>query len=76
MREIDDEYNRTQDPTSTTSLTKQDPIIPITPLNPLQNTLKLQSILEEAEIENTPMVDGGESTSANKDSSKMSVSIQ
>jgi Protein of unknown function (DUF4231) len=76
MREIDDEYNRTQDPTSTTSLTKQDPIIPITPLNPLQNTLKLKSILEEAEIENTPIVDGGESTSANKDSSKMSVSIQ
>lgn len=89
MREIDDEYNRTQEPSTTTPI-KQEPIIPMTPLNPLQNTARLQSILEEAEIENTPLVDGettneekntntnkntSTDTSTNKNS-KVSVSIE
>lgn len=60
MREVEDEYNRIQDPNVSTSPAKQEPIVPITPLNPLQNTTtKLKSILEDAEIETTPLVDGG-----------------
>ena len=55
MREVDDEYNRLQE---TNNQPKQEPIIPISPLKPVNSTTKLQSILEEAEI-NTPIVDGG-----------------
>jgi hypothetical protein len=58
-----------------TSLAKQEPLVPITPLNPLQNTTtttKLKSILEEAEIETTPLVDGG---GEQKQTGQVSVSV-
>ena len=72
MREIEDEYNRIQDPSAPIP-TKQDAIIPLTPLNPLQNnTTKLQSILEEAEIEGSPIVDGAGNQHQNR---QVSVSI-
>lgn len=59
LREVEDEYNRIQDPSTAPVNTKQDQIIPLTPLNPLQNTsTKLQSILEAAEIESSPISDG------------------
>jgi len=73
MREVEDEYNRIQDPNMSTSSAKQEPIVPITPLNPLQNTTtKLRSILEEAEIETTPLVDGG---GEQKQAGQVSVSV-
>lgn len=58
MREVDDEYNKRQEPdTKTPQGQVQDPIIPVTPMNPLQPKTTLKSILEEAEID-SPISDG------------------
>jgi hypothetical protein len=60
MKEIDEEYNRRQEQNAQTGPpTTQEPIVPMTPMNPLQNNMsKLKSILEEAEIVSSPIVDG------------------
>jgi hypothetical protein len=60
MKEIDEEYNRRQEQNAQTGApTTQEPIVPVTPMNPLQNNVsRLKSILEEAEIDSSPIVDG------------------
>jgi Protein of unknown function (DUF4231) len=58
MKEIDEEYNRRLEQNAQPPTT-QEPIVPVTPMNPLQNNIsKLKSILEEAEIDSSPIVDG------------------
>ena len=63
MREVEDEYHRLQDAGNSdgnnTTTTRQNPIVPVTPLNPLQGGPRLSTILEEAEETPTPLVDGG-----------------
>ena len=65
MREVEDEYHRLQDPSSTGAAPDTGPpartnaIIPVTPLNPLQTGPRLNTIMEEAGESPTPLVDGG-----------------
>ena len=68
MREVEDEYHRLQDAGSTMEgsvpppSTRPNPIIPITPLNPLQSGPKLTTIMEEAGESPTPLIDGSAGT--------------
>jgi len=64
MREVEDEYHRLQEPNAIGAPAvevppRQNNIIPITPLNPLQTGPRLDTILEEAGESPTPLVDGG-----------------
>ena len=65
MREVENEYYQIQEAGTTpeggkqTTNTRPNPIIPITPLNPLQSGPRLNTILEEAGESPTPLVDGG-----------------
>lgn len=65
MREVENEYYQIQEAGTTPEGGKQtagnrpNPIIPITPLNPLQTGPRLNTILEEAGESPTPIVDGG-----------------